>query len=478
MSRESSVSPRRGFLANAIRMLPAVQILVDGAMLLLGGYGLFYGLVYYSYKSADFYNAAIIFNCLLTVMLLYFAGLYQFEAVVSSWRNIDKVVIAVVTAFAFMIAMAFSVKVSDIFSRIWVASFFGYCIIALVLMRVLMSWFLSKLGQGLILARNVAFYGEGHQLEQLLSHFGKSKLAFVNLVGVFSAEKSSSAALPQQATFGGNLDDLIAFARSSKPLDIIVAMPWADKDKVAAVLAKLRDLPNSVYLCADSVGFSVPMWQPPSYFQKLPIFEVIGEALSPWDVLLKLIEDLVLGTIILILISPLLLLVAIAIKLDSPGPVLFKQKRLGFNNRPFDIYKFRSMTFEETPAGKTIQARRADPRVTRVGRLLRASSIDELPQLLNVLNGTMSLVGPRPHAIDHNEEYAEKIRGYFSRHRVKPGITGLAQVMGYRGITDTIEKMEGRVRYDIEYTEKWSLWLDVSILLRTIVAVIIGKNAF
>jgi len=177
------------------------------------------------------------------------------------------------------------------------------------------------------------------------------------------------------------------------------------------------------------------------------------------------------------LLSPVLLLTAILIKLDSPGPILFRQQRLGFNNRVFDIYKFRSMTHIETPDARTVQAQAGDTRITRVGRFIRKSSIDELPQLLNVLNGSMSLVGPRPHAVDHNEDYARKIRGYFARHRVKPGITGLAQVKGYRGLTDTLDKMEQRVKYDLEYTETWSPLLDIKILLLTPFAVAGGKNA-
>ena len=193
---------------------------------------------------------------------------------------------------------------------------------------------------------------------------------------------------------------------------------------------------------------------------------------------MEVVVGFVLGSILLILLAPLLLVVMLLIKLDSPGPVIFSQDRLGFNNRSFKIYKFRSMTHVETVPDKTVQATMNDARVTRIGRILRKTSIDELPQLLNVLNGTMSLVGPRPHAIDHNEEYATKIRGYFSRHRVKPGITGLAQVKGYRGITDTLSKMEGRVKYDLEYADSWSLLLDVKILILTIFTAFRGTNAF
>jgi putative colanic acid biosynthesis UDP-glucose lipid carrier transferase len=166
------------------------------------------------------------------------------------------------------------------------------------------------------------------------------------------------------------------------------------------------------------------------------------------------------------------------VRLDSPGPVIFNQERLGFNNRKFRIYKFRTMHASSVPETRTVQARKADPRVTRIGRFLRRSSLDELPQLLNVLLGNMSLVGPRPHAVDHNEEYSRLIRGYFARHRVKPGITGWAQVNGLRGETDTPEKMEARIRRDVYYTENWSLGFDLHILARTVVVLATGRNAY
>ena len=180
----------------------------------------------------------------------------------------------------------------------------------------------------------------------------------------------------------------------------------------------------------------------------------------------------------LLLLLPVMGLIAIAIKLDSRGPVLFRQPRYGFVNTIFDICKFRTMKCEANCVGKTLQATRDDPRVTRVGRLLRRLSLDELPQLFNVLNGTMSLVGPRPHAIDHNEDYSKMIRGYFARHRVKPGITGWAQVNGLRGETKTLEEMEARVRHDIYYAENWSLLFDLQILAMTAVVCLTGRNAY
>jgi exopolysaccharide biosynthesis polyprenyl glycosylphosphotransferase len=210
----------------------------------------------------------------------------------------------------------------------------------------------------------------------------------------------------------------------------------------------------------------------------MPLFEVVQRPISGWGTILKAVEDYVLGTLLVVALSPLLLAIAVAIKLDSPGPVFFTQPRLGFNNRTFRIFKFRSMYHRKVPERRVQQASRGDPRVTRVGRFIRRTSLDELPQLFNVLNGTMSLVGPRPHAISHNEDYGARIRGYFARHKVKPGITGWAQINNLRGETETLCKMEARVRHDIYYAENWSLLFDLRILIVTVFVVLFQKSAY
>jgi putative colanic acid biosynthesis UDP-glucose lipid carrier transferase len=209
----------------------------------------------------------------------------------------------------------------------------------------------------------------------------------------------------------------------------------------------------------------------------IPVITLSETPLTGTRLLIKSLEDFVLSALILILISPILLAVAIAIKLDSPGPVFFRQQRMGWNGKIFRIWKFRSMHVHQPENGVVVQAQKNDPRVTRVGAFIRRTSLDELPQVFNVLMGEMSLVGPRPHAIQHDEEYSRRIADYFARHNIKPGITGLAQVRGYRGETRDIEQMIQRVESDIEYINNWSLALDLSILLRT-TTVFTGKNAY
>jgi Undecaprenyl-phosphate glucose phosphotransferase len=210
----------------------------------------------------------------------------------------------------------------------------------------------------------------------------------------------------------------------------------------------------------------------------LPVISVSERPLIGWKGVAKRVEDCVLAGAALILFAPLMAVIALLISFDSPGPVLFRQRRHGFNNSPITVLKFRTMYHDPTPDPAVRQARPNDPRVTRLGSFLRRTSLDELPQLINVLRGDMSLVGPRPHAIPHDEKYAALIDNYLARHRVRPGITGLAQVNGYRGETDTVEKMRKRIEHDLKYIEEWSLLLDLSVLFRTLLVGFIHPQAY
>jgi Undecaprenyl-phosphate glucose phosphotransferase len=294
------------------------------------------------------------------------------------------------------------------------------------------------------------------------------------VLGVFTERPGDFGRFP---TLGAQ-KDIDAFVRSHVVDDVIVALPWSADREIATLVEKLRELPVNVYLSTDLVGFRLPFRQSPDHFGAVPLVEVMGRPLAGWDVLRKTSLDYGLGIVLTLLMLPLMGVIALAIKLDSRGPVLYRQKRYGFVNKVFEIYKFRTMRDEADCGGKITQATRDDPRVTRVGRFLRKTSLDELPQFFNVLNGTMSLVGPRPHAIDHNEEFSQTTRGYFARHRVKPGITGWAQVNGLRGETKTVEAIKARTRYDIHYVENWSLLFDLRILAMTVVVCLTRRNAY
>jgi putative colanic acid biosynthesis UDP-glucose lipid carrier transferase len=274
----------------------------------------------------------------------------------------------------------------------------------------------------------------------------------------------------------GAIDDVAGFVRETATDFVYVALPTAAMPRVRDVIDLLSDSTASVYLIPDIFTFQLLNARVES-LNGLPVIALRDTPFHGVEGWVKRMEDVVLASAILVLVSPLLAAIALAVRLTSPGPVIFKQRRYGLDGREIRVYKFRTMSVCED-GDRVAQATRADGRVTRVGAFLRRTSLDELPQFVNVLQGKMSIVGPRPHAVAHNEQYRRKIRGYMLRHKVRPGITGLAQVNGMRGETDTLEKMEKRVEYDLAYIESWSLELDLRIIGRTIVNGFTGKNAY
>lgn len=274
----------------------------------------------------------------------------------------------------------------------------------------------------------------------------------------------------------GSIDDLVTAAKAGSVQAIYITFPMRAEDRIRDVLARLSDTTASVYIVPDFFVFEL-MHSRWASIGGLPVVSVFENPFYGADGVLKRAVDLVLGTIALALLAIPMCLVAIAIKLTSRGPVFFRQKRYGLDGKEIFVWKFRSMTVADN--GPVVQqATKNDARVTKLGAILRKTSIDELPQLFNVLEGSMSLVGPRPHATAHNEQYRQLIHGYMLRHKVKPGITGLAQVNGWRGETDTLEKMEKRIECDHQYIREWSLWLDIKIMFQTVVVVLARKNAY
>ncbi|WP_438303758.1 undecaprenyl-phosphate glucose phosphotransferase [Raoultella ornithinolytica] len=274
----------------------------------------------------------------------------------------------------------------------------------------------------------------------------------------------------------GNSRDLLALAKEDKVDEIYIALPMVAQQRIRQFLNEFSDTTVDVFLVPDLFSYS-------SHISQLRMFgniQTISIFTSPFDgdgALLKRIEDIILGSFFTLLSLPVMFLIAIGIKLTSPGPVLFKQNRYGLNGKKIQVWKFRTMRVMENNA-VVKQATRGDPRVTRFGAFLRRTSLDELPQFINVLQGRMSIVGPRPHAVAHNEEYRVLVDNYMIRHKVKPGITGLAQISGFRGETDTLDKMEKRIHYDLEYIQSWSLFLDLKIIFLTFFRGFVGKNAF
>jgi Undecaprenyl-phosphate glucose phosphotransferase len=278
----------------------------------------------------------------------------------------------------------------------------------------------------------------------------------------------------------GNIDELVAFARGSRIDVIIVALPQAAESRVLQLLQKLWVLPADIKLSAHNnrLRFRPRTY---SYIGNVPFIDLADKPIANWDYVRKWVFDKAMALIAVILLAPVMVLIALAIKLDSKGPVLFRQKRQGFNNELIEVLKFRSMYVDRSDADAVKLVTKDDDRVTRVGRLLRKTSLDELPQFFNVLKGDLSLVGPRPHALKAKAEdklYHDVVDGYFARHRVKPGVTGWAQVNGWRGETDTEEKIQRRVEHDLYYIENWSVTLDLYILLMTPFALFKTQNAY
>lgn len=305
--------------------------------------------------------------------------------------------------------------------------------------------------------------GELSQFSQrdLLVRFGLDEVARVALPGGAS-----------DADFGA----VVERVREARAEEIILALSWSQPQDVEELLARLRAIPLPVRLLPDRAVSTVLCRQHPA-LQRSYLVELQRTPLSSLERLSKRLLDVTVAAVSLLLLLPLLVVAAVAIKLESRGPVIFRQRRHGFNGQSFVIYKLRSMKVLEDGAA-VVQARQDDPRATRVGRFLRASSIDELPQLFNVLQGHMSIVGPRPHALIHDHEYGRMIANYAFRHHVKPGITGWAQVHGYRGGTPRLELMERRIALDLWYIENWSLALDIGIIMRTFFELIRPRNAY
>ncbi|MGH6984505.1 MAG: undecaprenyl-phosphate glucose phosphotransferase [Stellaceae bacterium] len=329
--------------------------------------------------------------------------------------------------------------------------------------------------------RRVAVVGAGRLAERLLHHCAAVADPEIEIVGVYRDRRDAhTAAHCGGHTVVGDIDRLIADIRDGGIDMVIVAMPAAADVRLAETMSKLRLVPVDVRLCSESFAFDVGSCEI-SQIDGLTMFNVIDRPVSDWKWIAKVTEDRVLAALILLLIAPLLAVIAVAIKLNSAGPVFFRQKRYGFNRDLIEVLKFRTMYHHARDPNAEKLTTRDDPRVTRIGSFLRRTTLDELPQFINVLRGEMSIVGPRPHAISAKAGgvlYHDAVRYYDARHRMKPGITGWAQINGWRGETQTVEQIQRRVEYDLYYIEHWSILLDLKIILRTIMVGFTDARAY
>ncbi len=331
------------------------------------------------------------------------------------------------------------------------------------------------------LTRRVAIVGGGQPAEDALKLLEQSPDIDVEIVGLFDDrfDNRSPDSIRKHRKLG-SIAELSDFARNNAVDLIIVAIPLSAETRLLQILKRLWELPVDIRISGAAGKLKLARGAY-SYIGALPLLSVFERPLSGWDVIFKDIMDRTIATLAIIGLSPVMAAVAIAVRYESKGPIIFKQKRFGFNNELVEVFKFRSMYTDMSDAAASKLVTKDDPRVTRVGRFIRKTSLDELPQLFNVLLGTLSLVGPRPHATQAKAAgslYDEVVDGYFARHKVKPGITGWAQINGWRGETDTREKIEQRVKHDLEYIDSWSLGFDLYILGKTPLALLKSENAY
>lgn len=347
--------------------------------------------------------------------------------------------------------------------------------------RFPLSRFLERLTDAGRLVRRTVIVGGGPDAEHLITTLEAGNHNELIVLGVFDDRNDERSA---DSVSGypklGTIDQLPAFSRNAGVDLIIVTVPMAAEQRLMQILKMLFTLPVDIRISALSSKLRLSS-SAYSYIGRVPMLPVMDRPLTDWDRVIKSIEDRLLGVLLLILAAPVMALVALAIRLDSKGPILFKQRRYGFDNELIEVLKFRSMYADMTDASAAKLVSRDDPRVTPVGRFIRRTSLDELPQLLNVIKGEMSLVGPRPHATEakaSSDLYQTVVGEYFARHRMKPGVTGWAQINGWRGETDTHEKIQRRVEADLYYIDNWSLLFDLYILAATPFALLSGKNAY
>jgi len=385
-------------------------------------------------------------------------------------------------AFFILIALGFLTKQSESYSRLLLGQLFILGYFAQVLLHLLARFLLKEVLEHSAEADNVIIVGGGRlamYLDQRIEAnewLGQRVVGFVRLAeGDLSPTQGPRAAFGRTPPCLGRLDQLIELIPRHKVRTVYFAIPLNASEIVESLYFRLLDQHVAVHWVPDIFSLRL-VNHAVTEIAGIPVLTLSETPLIGTRRLLKMAEDFCLSLLFLVLLTPVMLAIALAVKLDSPGPVFFRQARMGWGGKRFHIWKFRSMIVHDEH-GQVTQARKNDPRVTRVGAFLRRTSLDELPQIFNVIRGEMSLVGPRPHAVQHDLEYARHIAHYFARHNIKPGITGLAQVRGYRGETREIEQMMLRVESDIEYINNWSLWLDLSILVRT-TRVLTGRNAY
>ncbi len=422
------------------------------------------------------YQRAIVRGAMFALLVFSATPLYR------SWRGrslaseLGHMVAVYALLFAVLALYAVALKFSGEISRLWRGLWFLGSLAGGIGVRVVIRgaarWTRSR-GMDL---RSAVVVGGGRDAQRIIQTLQQRAWAGIRVLGCFRPDAGhgcGSNGVPCM----GDLDALADYVERENVNQVWIALPMSAQDQINRIIESLTHSTVDIKFVPDLFGLQLLNHS----VEQIAGLPVINLRASPFDGeqrLVKALEDRIGALLIVLLISPLLALIALGVRLSAPGPILFRQKRHGLDGRVIEVWKFRSMRVHAEEDGKVTQATRHDSRITPFGRFLRRTSLDELPQFFNVLQGTMSIVGPRPHAIAHNHQYKAIVQNYMQRHRVKPGITGWAQVNGLRGETDSVEKMKARVEYDLYYLQNWSLWLDLRIIAMTVATGMFNRNAY
>jgi len=423
------------------------------------------------------YLAVIAIGALLSLVLFPGFGIYRSWRGRSMFRLFSYLLAAWGSVLLVLVSVLFLLKVSADYSRTWFTYWASLTLMQLFALRLAVFHFLRAMRKKGWNHKRVLLLGAGTFARSILRRLGQEPGYGFDIVALLDDDQRLHGKTFAGIEVAGGLETICAAVSRFRADEVWIALPLRAEAQVKGVLHELRHSTVNIRYLPDIFGFRL-LNHSVTEIAGMPVLDLNVSPMSGPNRVIKAIEDRVLALAIIIAISPLLVMIAIAVRLSSPGPIIFKQLRHGWDGKPIKVYKFRTMKVHHEHDGVITQARLGDHRVTRIGAFLRRTSLDELPQFFNVLQGRMSIVGPRPHALAHNEMYKNLVEAYMLRHKVKPGITGWAQVNGWRGETDTVDKMKRRVEHDLFYIENWSLLFDLKIIVLTILRGFNSKHAY
>lgn len=466
------MTPKRGLMRPHHEKLALIYRILD--IFLIIGSLLFCAWAFEISWSSD-YDTAAVLSGVLMVLFSSNSDLYRSWRVAGLVKELLELYTTWVKVIVALLLLAFVFKVTDTYSRLAISSWFLMAPILMSILRLIVRNIAYSLRQNGWNSRNVAIIGANPQGIKFSKGLQRASWMGLTLVGFFDDREIDRIDTLGIDCLSGDLDDVVEKAKNGEIDIIYITMPLKAEERTRELIMRLADTTVSLYYVPDFYSLDILHGRIVSVGDSpvISIFENPHNGVDGW---LKRVEDIFIASAVLLVMLIPILAIGLGVKLSSPGPIIYRQKRYGINGQQISVWKFRTMFVSENDAFR--QASMNDSRVTDFGLFLRRTSLDELPQFINVLMGDMSIVGPRPHAVAHNEQYRNRIHRYMLRHKVKPGITGWAQINGWRGETDTLEKMEKRIEYDLEYIRNWSLLLDIRIFLLTFVKGFASKNAY